>query len=135
MFSVGYKPRNLNLSIKVLSYILYSLLCIECLAYRKRLRNIYHHPHPHHHHCYSFCYHHSSMVPTMSAALLTTVSTTTTTTNTSLGEKKDCAKDCDTCPFNKWKHFNPTEFNNQILLDSLKPICHVSLSRISKRRV
>lgn len=97
MFSLGYKPRNLNLSIKVLSYILYSLLCIECLALRKRLRNIYYHPH--HHHCYPFCYRHSSMVPTMTAALLTTVSTTATTTNTSLGEKKDCAKDRGTRPF------------------------------------
>lgn len=64
--------------------------------------------------------------------LLTTISTTTTITNTYLGEKKDYAKDCDTCPFNIWKHFNPTEFYNRILLDSLKQICHVSLSRISK---
>ena len=68
MFALGYKPRNLNLSIKVLSYILYSFLCIECLAYRKHLRNIYHHSHPHHHHCYYFCYYHPSIVPTMNPA-------------------------------------------------------------------
>lgn len=68
MFALGYNPRNLNLSIKVFKYTLYSLSRIEYPAYRKHLINIYHHPHHHHHYRFYFCYYHSSIVTTMTPA-------------------------------------------------------------------